>query len=116
VSELNQRRLSERDLPEGRNFRDCSTAEGPLLLFSTRLIHCPKLVRLRDEQSDPEEVERGINFFIPDIEKFPASRESQEKREREREDGLSSDARSLDLFLRIADDEERPEVTVLQIG
>lgn len=51
ASEFDQWRPSRRhDLSLSRiggNFRDCLTAKGPLLLFSARLIHCPKLVRLR---------------------------------------------------------------------
>jgi len=63
TTELSQQRLFQRDLPKDENFRDYSTAKGSLLLFSTRLIHCPKLVQLRDEQFDPEEVDRGSQLF-----------------------------------------------------
>jgi len=45
ANEFNQQRLSQRDLSEDENFQNCSTAKGPFRLFSTRLIHCPKLVQ-----------------------------------------------------------------------
>lgn len=78
------------------------------------MIHCPKLVRLRDEQSDPEEVERSINFFIPDIEKFLPSRgegqreRNKKNRQKEREKSSSLlfplDARDLSTFFGIVGD------------
>lgn len=77
ATELSQWRLFQRDLLKDENFWDCSTAKGSLLLFSTRLIHCPKLVQLRDEHSTPMKSTVAANFFIPDIEKFSFGRGSQ---------------------------------------
>lgn len=60
-------------------------------------------------ESDTEEVDRVINFFIPDIEKFLSGRESQ------RDQNPSLPTRSLDVRQN-SQRRERLEAIVLQIG
>lgn len=58
--------------------------------------------------NESEEVDRGINFFIPDIEKFPPDCESQ------RDQNPSLPIRSLDVRWN-SRRRERPEAIVLQM-